>query len=68
VVARPDDAVDAVVARGLGARVPLDAVSMVVVVDLLGVYLAEMGAIGGSTGPDPTAPNPGRPDPRMAAD
>ena len=68
VVARQDDAVDAVVARGLGARVPLDAVSMVVVVDLLGVYLAEMGAIGGSTGPDPTAPDPGRPDPRMAAD
>jgi len=31
VVARQDDAVDAVVARGLGARVPLDAVSMVVV-------------------------------------
>jgi hypothetical protein len=41
---------------------------MVVVVDLLGVYLAEMGAIGGSTGPDPAAPDPGRPDPRMAAD
>ena len=39
-----------------------------IVVDLLGVYLAEMGAIGGSTSPDPTAPDPGRPDPGMAAD
>ncbi len=47
VVARLDDALDAVVARGLELPEPLDAVAVAVVVDLLGVYMAEMGAFGG---------------------
>ena len=44
-VAELDDAVDYVVAKALALDEPLDAVSVVVAVDLLGVYLAEMGAV-----------------------
>ena len=58
VVAPLDDALDHVVARGLERRDPLSAVSVAMVADLLGTYLAAMGAIGGPVGgpPDPTAP------------
>ena len=50
VVARLDDALEVLVARGVAEPEPLDALSVAVVVDLLGVYMAEMGAIGGTAG------------------
>ena len=46
-IAELDDAVDYVVARSLEQEDPLDSVSVVVVVDLLRIYLTEMGAITG---------------------
>ncbi|CAI8350198.1 MAG: Uncharacterised protein [Acidimicrobiales bacterium AG-410-I20] len=46
-IAELDDAVDYVVARSLEQEEPLDSVAVVVVVDLLRIYLAEMGAITG---------------------
>ncbi len=42
-----DDAVDFVVERSLNEKQPLDSVAVVVVVDLLRIYLTEMGAITG---------------------
>lgn len=42
-----DDAVDFVVERSLNEEQPLDSVAVVVVVDLLRIYLTEMGAITG---------------------
>ena len=65
VVAPLDDALDHVVARGLERRDPLNAVAVAMVADLLGTYLAAMGAIGGPASPtagpavgpvDPAAP------------
>jgi len=46
------------VARGLERLDPLNAVAVAMVVDLLGTYLAAMGAIGGPVGgpADPMAP------------
>ncbi len=44
-----DDAVDFVVERSLNEEQPLDSVAVVVVVDLLRIYLTEMGAITGMT-------------------
>jgi|TARA_B100001971_G_C18133672_1_gene506292 hypothetical protein len=51
VVARLDDALEVLVARGMEEPEPLDSVSVAVVADLLGVYMAEVGAIGGTAGP-----------------
>ena len=51
VVARLDDALEVLVARGMEEPEPLDSVSVAVVTDLLGVYMAEVGAIGGTAGP-----------------
>lgn len=46
IVAPLDGALEHVVARGLEQSDPLDAVSVAVVADLLGVYLQALGAIG----------------------
>ena len=51
VVASLDDALEVLVARGMEEPEPLDSVSVAVVTDLLGVYMAEVGAIGGTAGP-----------------
>jgi len=63
VVAPLDDALDHVVARGLERRDPLNAVAVAMVADLLGTYLAAMGAISGPVGgpTDPTAHGPSQP-------
>jgi len=50
VVAEMDGAIDHVVARGLDDEEPLDAVAVTVTVDLLNVYLAEMGAVSDAPG------------------
>ena len=44
-----DEAVDFVIAQSLNEDQPLDSVAVVVVVDLLRIYLTEMGAITGMT-------------------
>jgi len=50
VVAHLGDALDSLVARGMEEPEPLEAISVAVVVDLLGVYMVEMGAVGGAAG------------------
>ncbi|HCV36497.1 MAG TPA: hypothetical protein DF783_06185 [Acidimicrobiaceae bacterium] len=54
IVARLDDALNVLVARGLAEPEPLDPLSVAVVADLLSVYMSEMGAIGGTASPEGT--------------